>query len=124
MCERHLQDMQADLSEAAVLSTTETVTKLISDNPGKIWTLAEVAAKMHMSGRTLIRRLADEETKFQTLRDGLAKEQAAKYLSDGNLSVESVGYLMGFSDASSFRRSFKRWFGKTPSEYMRRARST
>jgi AraC-like DNA-binding protein len=124
MCERHLQDMQADLSEAAVLSTTETVTKLISDNPGKIWTLAEVAAKMHMSGRTLIRRLADEETKFQTLRDGLAKEQAAKYLSDGNLSVESVGYLMGFSDSSSFRRSFKRWFGKTPSEYMRRARST
>ena len=77
-----------------------------------------------MSCRTLIRRLADEETKFQTLRDGLAKEQAAKYLSDGNLSVESVGYLMGFSDASSFRRSFKRWFGEAPSEYMRRARST
>ena len=49
-------------------------------------------------------------TETKTLRGDLAKEQATYYLSYGNLSVESVSYLMGFSDVSSFRRGFKRWF--------------
>ena len=83
-----------------------------------------VAQKLNMSGRTLIRRLDAEGTKFQTVRDTLAKEQAVAYLADANLSVESIGYLMGFSDASSFRRSFKRWFGETPSQYRARSQKS
>ena len=53
-------------------------------------------------------------TKFQAIRDDLAKEQVIKYFAEAGLSVESIGHLMGFSDVSSFRRSFKRWFGETP----------
>lgn len=115
-CERLLSERNA------ARSTTETVTTLMSDNPGVIWTLGDVAANLHMGPRTLMRRLDGEGTKFQTLRDNLSKQQAANYLADRNLSVESVGYLMGFSDASSFRRSFKRWFGETPSAYIARVR--
>ena len=77
-----------------------------------------------MSSRTLIRKLALEGTKFQIIRDEQAKKQAANYLTDASLSVESIGHLLGFSDASSFRRSFKRWFGETPSQYLGRARRT
>ena len=117
MCERHLQGIKTGQAEAPVLSTEEMVIKLMSENPGKIWSLDEVAAKMDISARTLIRRLAADGTQFQTLRDNLAKEQAVTYLRDDRLSVESIGYLMGFSDASSFRRSFKRWLGETPSQY-------
>ena len=77
---------------------------------------------MHVSPRTLIRKLESEGTKFQMVRDEFAKKQAVNYLKDASLSVESIGHLMGFSDVSSFRRSFKRWFGETPSQYIARVR--
>ena len=88
----------------------------------KIWTLGEVAASLNISSRTLIRKLAAEGVRFQSVRDEWCKKQAANYFADGSLSVESVGYLMGFNDVSSFRRSFKRWFGETPSQYISRVR--
>ncbi len=125
------RDLKADRAGEAIeaagpgasdLSTEEVVAKQIMANPGRIWTLKEVAAKLHMSPRTVIRKLASEGTKFQAVRDEVAKQQAANYLSDASLSVESVGHLMGFSDVSSFRRSFKRWFGETPSQYIARVR--
>jgi len=122
LCERQLQEIKDGKTAGTRQSAKATIINLISENPGKIWSLNEVAKHLHMSGRTLIRRLAAEGTKFQTVRDTLAKEQAVIYLADGKLSVESIGYLMGFSDVSSFRRSFKRWFGESPSEYRRRNR--
>ena len=81
-----------------------------------------MAATLSMSSRTLIRKLESEGTKFQAIRDELAQQQAINYLADGSLSVESVGHLMGFSDVSSFRRSFKRWFGETPAQYIAKTR--
>ncbi|ARN72921.1 AraC family transcriptional regulator [Oceanicoccus sagamiensis] len=122
ICERQLKEIQAGEAESRVISTEETVSALIFENPGRIWTLNEVAKKLHTSPRTLIRKLESEGTKFQNVRDELAKKQAANYLSDASLSVESIGHLMGFSDVSSFRRSFKRWFGETPSQYIARIR--
>jgi len=122
ICERHLQAMQGGEATELALSTHEIVTHLMRENPGRIWGLNDVAEQLHISPRTLIRKLESEGKKFQTLRDELSKKQVAKYLSDVDLSVESVGYLMGFSDVSSFRRSFKRWFGETPSQYIARLR--
>jgi len=122
ICESQLQAIQGGETATPVLSTHETVTTLMFESPGRIWTLNEVAKNLHISPRTLIRKLESEGTKFQSLRDKLSKEQVVNYLRDSNLSVESVGHLMGFSDVSSFRRSFKRWFGETPSEYIARVR--
>ena len=120
--ERELKAIKAGEVEDSDLSMQETIAKLMSENPGRIWTLKEVALKLHMSPRTVIRKLASEGTRFQNVRDEVGKNQATNYLSDASLSVESVGYLMGFSDVSSFRRSFKRWFGETPSQYIARVR--
>jgi AraC-like DNA-binding protein len=124
VCEQQLKEIKGDEMEDPVSSTEETVSTLILENPGKIWTLNEVAARLSMSPRTLIRKLESEGTQFQRVRDEMAKKQVANYLADANLSVESVGHLMGFSDVSSFRRSFKRWFGETPSQYIARIRGT
>ena len=122
ICERQLRAIKADDAGNPVSTTEEKVSTLISENPGRIWTLSEVAAKLNVSPRTLIRKLESEGTKFQRVRDELAKKQVAHYLTDASLSVESIGYLLGFSDVSSFRRSFKRWFGETPSQYIGRVR--
>jgi len=120
ICEQQLKEIKTNVTESPVQSSREAVSILILENPGVIWTLNEVADKLHISSRTLIRRLEAEGTKFQIVRDELAKKQVANYLTDTNMTIESVGYLMGFSDVSSFRRSFKRWFGETPSQYIAR----
>ncbi len=124
LCERQLKQIHAAEADRPAASAAAAVSNLIVSNPGRIWTLNEVAARLAMSPRTLIRKLAAEETRFQVIRDEIAKKQVADYLTDASLSVESVGHLMGFSDVSSFRRSFKRWFEETPSQYIARVRSS
>ena len=122
ICEQQMRAFTADQTTDSGLSLKQKVSTLIIENPGRIWTLREVAEKLCMSSRTLIRKLHLEGTTFQIIRDELAKKQVVTYLKDANLTVESVGHLMGFSDVSSFRRSFKRWFEETPSEYIARNR--
>ena len=114
-CEKLLRSLHGSGS-----SLQQQVKDLIGNNPGKLWTLDEVASKFHMSSRTLVRKLKKEGTGYQKIRDDIMKQHAANYLADPKLTVESVGYLLGFSDVASFRRSFKRWFGVTPSEYLKR----
>lgn len=85
------------------------------DNPGKLWTIGEIAPLFAMSPRTLIRKLKGSGTTYQQLRDDAFKRQAAIYLR--SMSVEATALSLGFADTSSFRRTFKRWFGVTPSEF-------
>ncbi len=97
------------------------VESFLLDNPGKLWTLDEVSPLFAMSRRTLIRRLKDGDTTYQQLRDDVLKRQAAIYLS--SMSVETAAISLGFADTSSFRRTFKRWFGVTPSAFVGTIRS-
>jgi AraC-like DNA-binding protein len=122
ICEQQLNEVLSGGGQAFIQSTETAVSTLMFENPGKIWSLGEVADTLHMSPRSLIRKLDAEGTTFQFVRDDVAKKQGAHYLSDARLTAESVAHLMGFSDVSSFRRSFKRWFGETPSQHIARIR--
>jgi AraC-like DNA-binding protein len=77
-------------------------------------TRAKVAKAMGMSERTLHRRLGAEGTSFQDVLDETRRELSEQYLSQGDLSIADVAYLLGFNDQSSFFRAYKRWFGTTP----------
>lgn len=114
-CEKLLRSLQGPASDYK-----DMVSNLINHNPGKLWTIDEIAKQLHISSRTLMRKLKSEGTAYQEIRDDIMKQHAVNYLADSRLTVESVGHLLGFSDVASFRRSFKRWFGETPSEYMKR----
>ncbi|WP_275629593.1 AraC family transcriptional regulator [Pseudomonas sp. 273] len=70
---------------------------------------------MHMTERTMLRRLKDEGTTFQEVLDRLREELAYEYLSRSDVTVQSVSLMLGFSDASTFSRAFKRWTGRRPS---------
>lgn len=72
-------------------------------------TLQRVAATLHVSDRTLQRRLADEGTSFAGLLDEVRKELAQEWLRDGRLSRTEIAYLLGFSHPSSFSRALRRW---------------
>jgi AraC-like DNA-binding protein len=80
---------------------------------------AEIARSLGMSPRALQRRLTLETTTFAELIDDTRRELALAYLREGRHSMTDIGYLLGFSGAASFTRAFRRWTGKTPSDYQR-----
>jgi AraC-like DNA-binding protein len=77
----------------------------------------DVADSLHMSLRTLQRKLSEESTSYKDLLDETRRELANQYLRQACLSVSEVTYLLGFSEPSNFARAFKRWTGRTPSEF-------
>jgi len=76
-----------------------------------------VARRLGMGLRTLQRRLAAEDTSFAALLAETRRELACSYMEAGGLSVSEIAYLVGFSDTSTFSRAFKRWTGRSPTEY-------
>ena len=91
--------------------------QLLEDLRGGTPTADGVAQALHISVRTLHRSLRSEETSFGALLNQLRQEQATKYLADPKISIAEVGFLLGFSELSSFYRAFKRWTGKTPADF-------
>ncbi len=79
----------------------------------------EVAYRLHMSVSTLRRRLLDENTSYQKIKDESRKMAALNYMNSPQLSINDVAGLMGFDEPSAFFRSFKKWTGLTPGEYRR-----
>jgi AraC-like DNA-binding protein len=82
-----------------------------------------VACALHMSRRTLVRRLELEGTCFKAILDDLRLSLARRYLAIDRVGVSEAAALLGFSDAPAFTRAFRRWSGQSPSDY-RRARRT
>ena len=82
--------------------------------------VATAARELHVSGRTLRRRLADEQTTFKAGRDGVLWEVVEALLSNRMLTVEAVTLSVGFADVAAFSNAFKRWAGTSPTEYRER----
>ncbi len=80
-------------------------------------TLQQMAYRLNISPRTLIRRLKKRDTSFQSISGRLYAQTAADYMNRTDISVNAVSQLLGYRDPANFRRSFKRWFRMNPSEY-------
>lgn len=81
--------------------------------------LTDAARAMHMTPRTLMRRLESDGTSFQAIKDGLRRDIAIDHLQAGLKSVEAIAQDLGFSSAASFHKAFQRWTGSPPSAYRR-----
>ncbi|WCN13566.1 helix-turn-helix domain-containing protein [Marinomonas mediterranea] len=79
----------------------------------------EVSSTLNMSVSTLRRRLSDESTSYQQIKDECRKEAAITYMNAPRLSINDIASLMGFDEPSAFFRSFKKWTGMTPGEYRK-----
>jgi AraC-like DNA-binding protein len=84
---------------------------------GEFRGLEEVAARLHMSTRTLKRRLADQGTTFSQVVDDLRRQRALLLLENRELSINEIAGRLGYTEAANFTRAFKRWTGKTPAAY-------
>ncbi len=87
------------------------------EQPDKICcTIEHIASQLNMSGRTLQRRLKEEDTSYVALQDRARLDLALKLLESGH-SVEEVSDALGFADRRCFTRAFKRWTGDSPRVY-------
>ncbi|MDW7693527.1 AraC family transcriptional regulator ligand-binding domain-containing protein [Flammeovirgaceae bacterium SG7u.111] len=82
-------------------------------------TVEQVAGHLNLSVRTFQRKLKNEGYSYKKLIDELRKDFAIDYLANPELSIGDVAYLLSYADTSTFIRSFKRWTGKTPSEFRK-----
>lgn len=78
---------------------------------------ASVARKLHVSVRTLGRRLEEEGTSFKVLLNDVRRELALNMLVRGDLPIADVARQLDFADVSTFHRAFRRWTGQTPATY-------
>ncbi len=78
----------------------------------------EVASELHMSERTLQRRLEEEATSFVPVaRRHAARARRAVSRPAPPVALAQAAYLLGFADQSSFFRACKRWFDLSPGQY-------
>lgn len=79
-----------------------------------------MAAQLHLSPRTMHRRLVEAGTSYQDILDGIRQRVAIEFLERTTLSVDEIAERSGFSDVSNFRKAFKKWTGQTPAFYRDR----
>lgn len=85
--------------------------------------IADLARAFHLSVRTLNRKLADEGTHFQQVKDALRRDIAIHRLTHSEIPVANLALDLGFSNPAAFCRAFKDWTGNTPTAYRKGART-
>ena len=114
----HDQVLAQQLSTLAGADIQARCKAIILDNltSGDV-SVKQLARELHMSPRTLTRRLESQGSSVKVLVDEARSELASRYLADGNTSITEVAFLLGFSHPSSLSRASTRWFGMSPVEY-------
>ncbi|BFM04980.1 AraC family transcriptional regulator [Halioxenophilus aromaticivorans] len=79
--------------------------------------MEDMANQLQMTSRTLRRKLTEEGTSFQLLKDEMRRDTAIHYLSQPNQPISQIATLLGFSEPAAFARAFKQWTGVPPSVY-------
>jgi AraC-like DNA-binding protein len=74
-----------------------------------------LAKTLATSTRTLSRRLTEEGTTFERVRDELRRSLALEYLKDPTISSSRIAWLLGYNGSTSFNHAFLRWTGRSPS---------
>lgn len=77
----------------------------------------EIARRLNMSPRTLMRKLRDAGLGFQDIKDELRRDLAIVHLGRDDVPLTEIGYLLGFSSPPVFHRAFRRWTGMSPGAY-------
>lgn len=90
---------------------------------GRRPSIEEIADDLHMSSRTLQRRLQDSGWSFQRVLDDARRQLARYYLSNSVLELGEAAYLLGYEDANSFARAFRGWEGIPPKHWRENHRA-
>jgi AraC-like DNA-binding protein len=87
-------------------------------------TIEDIADALHVSPRTLQRRLQDEGSSFQSVLEEARHHLARHYLNNSFLELNEAAYLLGYNDANSFVRAFRTWEGMPPARWREQQRAS
>ncbi len=91
---------------------------------GRRPTIEDVADALHVSSRTLQRRLQDEGLSFLRVLEEARHRLARHYLNNSVLELNEAAYLLGYEDANSFVRAFRSWEGVPPAQWRKQQRAS
>ena len=137
--EKNTLNLPVFLADPKLLETLEHLAKNLLDSlyPQNIWTdkvisliskllsggektdIKAIAANLAVSARNLQNRLKEEKTSYQRILDQVRKEVALNYLTQKDVTICDIAFLLGFSEQSAFNHAFKRWSGLTPGQYRK-----
>ncbi|WDZ80414.1 AraC family transcriptional regulator ligand-binding domain-containing protein (plasmid) [Ensifer adhaerens] len=123
--DQFLNELMVQMCEDAIsirATNASTLRTLVENTVAPLLPHAEATAKtvarrLGLSERSLARRLADEELSFGEILDELRRDLAVRYLEEEHLQASQIAWLLGFHQPSSFTHAFRRWTGKSPSEF-------
>jgi AraC-like DNA-binding protein len=85
--------------------------------------IEDIADALHVSTRTIQRRLQDEGSSFQRVLEEARHQLARQYLNNSVLELNEAAYLLGYNDANSFVRAFRTWEGIPPARWREEQRA-
>jgi AraC-like DNA-binding protein len=97
--------------------------KLIEHLPSGGGDESAIAAQLNLSLRSLQRKLKQRGATFSGLLEATRRELGRDYVRDSQHSFNEIAYLLGFTEPANFSRAFRRWYGKSPSEYRQQVSS-
>jgi AraC-like DNA-binding protein len=115
------EEMLANMRRSA--GFTGDVRRFLLSTPGRFPGLEEAAGHLHVSARTLRRRLEEEGNTYQRIVHELRRQLAETYLRESMLSIGEIADMLGYHDISNFRRAFISWTGRSPAGYRRGMRN-
>ena len=86
-------------------------------------TIEDIADALHISSRTIQRRLQKEGSSFQRLLEEARHQLARQYLNNSVLELNEAAYLLGYNDANSFVRAFRTREGVPPARWREEQRA-
>jgi AraC-like DNA-binding protein len=90
---------------------------------GRRPTIEDIADSLHISSRTLQRRLQDKGASFQSVLEESRHQLACHYLNNPVLELNEAAYLLGYEDGNSFVRAFRTWEGVPPARWREQNRA-
>lgn len=117
ICKRQCRQLMTKFKVSDELIST--IRNLLITSCGHFPSLPEIAGQMAMSPRTLRRRLEEKNTTYQTILDEIRTELTKEYIATTDLSIEQIAGRIGFSEATTLRRAFKKWTGMNIKEFRK-----
>lgn len=109
---QQLSDLQGDAKTSERARSV-----LLEAIPSGDCTIENVASLLHISKRTLQRKLAQEETNYKDLLQQVRTELADHYLLQSRLPLAEISFLLGFQETNSFIRAYQQWKGVSPTDF-------